>query len=272
MIAAANTLPFMSDRRLVILRNADKMNAAGLGAIAEYAADPNPSTTLVLVAEKIARNLKVYKAIDALGGVSEYKAPTSREYPKTVVEMFAAKGKDVGLDAAEVLVRAVGNDLRRLSIEIDKVVAFTGERDRLSRADIEEVMSTTAPTSIFDYLDALGSRDCRGALRLLSELLGGGESIFMVHSMSLRHVRDLLRIRSLMDRPDASRSAEKLGEAIGLPPQRRWTAKNLVRQAERFTASELIDAVRDAAEAEAHMKTSRESRLVFERWIVSVCG
>jgi len=269
VIAAANTLPFMADKRLVVLRHADKMSAAELGILADYAGDPNPTTTLVLVAEKMAKNLRIYKAIDKLGGAAEYKAPRKSEYPRVVVEMFASKGKTLGMDAAEVLVRGVGYDLRRISIEMDKVLAYTGEREKLSRADVEEVVSTTAPASVFDMLDAFGSRDCRAALRVLGDLLGGGESIYGIHAMSLRHVRQLLQTRALLDRPDGPRGPEAIAKAVGTQP---WLGKSLVRQAQRFTSTELVDALRQAAEGEAHMKTSRDPRLVFERWLVTVCS
>ena len=268
IVAAANTLPFMSERRLVIVRRADRMSTDALGALAAYAADPNTDTVLVLVAAKLAKNLRIYKAIDALGGVSEFKAPSKKDYPRTVIEMFAERGKRVGLDAAEVLVRAVGHDLRRLSIEIDKVVAFTGDEDTLSRAEIEQVMSTTAPTSVFDFTDALGGRDGRTALRRLAALLDEGESIYGIHALSVRHIRNLLSVSALSSRGERGAALGDIMREVGV---RDWQARTLLRQADRFTPSELVDALRGAAQAEAEMKTSRESRLAFERWIIAVC-
>ncbi|MBE0417691.1 MAG: DNA polymerase III subunit delta [Coriobacteriia bacterium] len=269
VIAAANTLPFMSDRRLVILRKADRMSADALGILADYAADPNPDTTLVLVASKIARNLRIFKKIDALGGVAEYKAPAKRDYARTVVGMFADRGKRVGLDAAEVLVRAVGYDLRRLSVEIDKAISFTGDEATLSRDEIEQVMSTTAPTSIFDFLDALGSRNCRDAMRLLSALLDEGESIHGVHAMSVRHIRNLLSARALLERDEDGSVTALISREIGV---REWQARNIATQARRFSSEELVGALLSAAESEARMKTSRDPRLVFEIWVLEVCG
>jgi DNA polymerase-3 subunit delta len=268
IVAAANTLPFMSERLLVVVRRADRLKTDDLNVIADYAADPNPATSLVLVARKIARNMRVYKAIDALGGVAEYKPPSKREYPKTVVEMFAHHGKRVGIDGAEVLVRAVGLDLRRLDVEIQKVVAFTGEETTLSRDEIEAVMSTTAPTSIFDFLDALGGRDCRRALRLLADLLGEGESIYGVEAMTARHVRSLISVRVLSAREDGAEQSDIAREIAAAP----WQVKNYTRQADRFSEGELVDALRNLAQADREMKTSREPRLVFERWIVDTCG
>jgi DNA polymerase III subunit delta len=269
VVAAANTLPFMSERRLVILRKADRMTADGLGVLADYAADPNPETTLVLVASKIARNLRVFKAVDALGGVAEYKAPPKRDYARTVVTMFAEKGKTVGLDAAEVLVRAVGYDLRRLSVEIEKVISFTGDEITLSRDEIEQVMSTTAPTSVFDFLDALGSRDCRDAMRVLTALLDEGESVHGVHAMSVRHVRNLLSARALLERDGEGSATALISREVGV---REWQARNLVTQARRFDSAELVEALLSAAASEAKMKTSRDPRLVFEIWVLEVCG
>lgn len=260
-------MPFMSERRLVIVSRTDKMPTSALGVLADYAKDPNPETALVLVATKIAKNTRLYKAVDKLGGAYEYKAPTKREYPSKVVDLFERRGKRVGRDAAEVLVRAVGYDLRRLSIEIEKVVAFAGDKTTLSRHDIEEVMSTTAPTSIFDFLNALGARSARESLRLLAALLADGESIFGINAMAVRHVRNLLSARALLDRGGVgvSQMARELRMAD-------WQAKTLVRQADRFSESELVDALRAAAEGETQMKTSRDARLVLERWVLSICN
>jgi hypothetical protein len=51
-------------------------------------------------------------------------------------------------------------------VEIEKVISFTGDETVLSRDEIEQVMSTTAPTSIFDSWMRSVPRDCRDAMRL----------------------------------------------------------------------------------------------------------
>jgi DNA polymerase III subunit delta len=267
IVAASNTLPFLSERRLVVVKNVDKMNAEGWNTLAAYVGNPSPSTILVLVATKLAKNTRLYKAVDKMGGASEYKAPNKAEYPREVQKLFADRGKTISLDAAELLVDAVGFDLRRLSVEADKTVAFVGAHAEVTRSDIEQVASTTAPTSVFEFPDALANRDCRKALRLLSDLLGDGESVYALHALSLRTLRDLIAARTVIER--GSGSLGEIAKAVGRPD---WQVKNLPRQARGFTSQELVDALRAAAESEAKMKTSRDPRLVFERWIVKVCG
>ena len=267
IVAACNTLPFASERRLVVVRKVDKMSKDGLDTLVAYVADPAPRTILALVATKIAKNTRLYKAVEKIGGLIAREAPRASEYPRRVQDMFARKGRQVSLDGAELLVNAVGKDLRRLSVEVDKAVAFAGDRLELTERDIEEGTATTAKASIFEFSTAVANRDCASALALLDRLLGDGESIFGLHAMSLRTVRDLIVARSLIDR--GAGSLGEIARGVGRPD---WQVKNLPRQARSFSSAELVDALRSAAESEAQMKTSRDARLVFERWIVKVCG
>jgi DNA polymerase-3 subunit delta len=267
VVAAANTLPFMSDRRLVIVRNADKLPSSALAELAEYAANPAQTTCLVLVARKIARNTKLFKAVDALKGTFEYRAPRRHEYPGKVAEFFKARGRTVTPDGAELLVASVGRDLRRLSIEVDNIVSWSEGTGPLTAQDVADVISQTAPVSVFDFTDAVGGRDAGSALRLLATLLVQGESPQGVHAMAVRHARQLLSARALLDRGGNSGA---IAREMGMPE---WLAGRIVNQAKRFTTSELVDALRGAADAEWRMKTSQaDARLVLERWVLEVCG
>jgi len=267
IVAACNTLPFVSERRLVIVRGVEKLNKDGSDALVRYAEDPSPTTILALVAKKLAKSTRLYKVVDKIGGVIERRAPDAREYPRAVQEMFARAGKRISLEGAEYLVSAVGRDLQRLSVEIGKVTAYSGARTEIGLTDVEEIASTTAKTSVFDLGTALGNRDCGAALRLLNRLLGDGESVFGLHSLAVRQVRDLLSSRALIDRGEGS--VEQLARVLRKPE---WQVKHLGRQARSFSAAELVSLLQLAAASEAEMKTSRDPRLAFERWIVKVCG
>jgi len=263
---AANTMPFMSDRRLVIVRGVDKMSAADQGVLADYAKDPAPYTALVLVATKVNRGSRLYKAVDALGGASEYPAPKRGEYPAEVTKLFAEHGKRASADAARALVEAVGRDLRRLDSEVDKVVAYVGDRATVDVKDIRAVASV-GDVSVFEFLDALGSRDAGMALRLLGRLLGAGESVHGILAMGVRHIRSLLGARALMDRRTR---VEEMAPALGMAP---WQVRNVVGQAGNFTQTELSCALRAAAATEAELKSgAMDGAIVLERWVIGVIG
>ena len=267
IVGACNTLPFASERRLVVVKNADKIAPAGIAALIRYTESPSETTILALVARKVAKNTKLYKAVDRIGGLLERAAPKANEYPDEVAKLFARRGRSVSRAGAELLATAIGKDMRRLSIEVDKAVAFAGSKTELTEVDIEQVVSTAATTSVFELGSALGDKDAGRALKLLDTLLGDGESIFGLHALALRAVRDLMTARALIDR--GAGSAGELANALGRPE---WMVRTLPRQARAFTSEELVGILRAAATGEAEMKTSQDSRLVFERWIVKVCG
>lgn len=266
IIIASNTMPFASDRRLVIVRGVEKLNKEGMDALTDYAADPSPTTVLALTGEKLAKNTRLYKAVERLGGVVDRKVDR-RDFPTLVRRMFEERGKTISSEGAEEMVAAVGYDLRRLSVEVEKAVAFVGERGEVTRADIDDVISTTAPTKIWEFTEALGDRDCRRALARAADLIGEGESVHGLHAMGVRTVRDLIAVRALLDR--GMSGAFEIARELGRPD---WQVKRLVRQARAFHAEELVQMLRSAAAGEAQMKTSRDARLVLERWIVKVCG
>lgn len=265
--AACNTLPFASDHRLVIVRSIEKLSKDAAEKLAVYAADPAPTCVLALVGTKLAKNTRLFKAVDRLGGVIERKTPRGAEFIKGVISLSADRDKQMAPDVAEAFVAATGEDLRRVSAELDKLVAFVGERSVITRADVETVVANTAKTKIWEFTEALADRDCRRCLVLTSSLVGDGESVFGLHAMALRTIRDLIAARSLLDRGSASPA--ELSRLLGRPD---WQLKRLPRQAKAFGSRELVDLLRDAADGEEQMKTSRDARLVLERWIVKVCG
>jgi DNA polymerase-3 subunit delta len=264
VLNAANTMPFMSDRRLVVVRDVDKMDAAALEALAAYAKDPAPYTCLVLVATKVAKNSKLYRAVAATGVAFEYAAPKRSEYPGEVVKLLRTHGKRIGLPAAERLVDAVGRDLRRLAVEADKLASYVGEADEVTAADVAAAASAGGTASVFELTDAVGDRDAERALRVLRRVVDGGESPLGVEAMLARHVRALIGAKALAAR---GMTAEAMTQELGMAP---WQARNAARQASRYEPTELSAALRGLAAAEEEMKTSpTDAGLVLERWIIS---
>jgi DNA polymerase-3 subunit delta len=266
VVAAANTLPFASDRRLVVVRNVDRMRAPQQAVLAEYAADPAPTACLVLVAGTIPKSSRLYKAVDALGGVAEYRAPRKHELPGWVIELFGTRGRQLSRDGAEALVRAVGRDLRRLETEADKIVAFAGGQTAITRADVESVVASTAPVSVFDMLNAIGARECATTLERLDDLLADGEQLLGIHAMTVRHVRTLISVRALLDRGMGQTAIQR---ELGMQA---WQVSGLIEQARRFGTRELSRALAGAAELEARLKSgSGEPRVLWEMWVVGLC-
>jgi len=267
IVNAANTMPFMSERRLVIVRDVEKQDSAGLETLAAYTRDPAPYTCLVLIASKIAKNSKLYRAASATGVVYEYAAPKRTEYAGEVVKLLRERGKQISSGDAQKVVDLVGRDLRRLDAEADKIAAYVGSEERITAADVAQVVTAGAAASVFELTDAVGDRDTLRSLVILRRLLDGGESALGVHAMLVRHLRILVSARALASR---GMSPDAMAPEIGMAP---WLARSAVKQASRYEPVELARALAALADAEEQMKTSSaEAGLVLERWIVMTAG
>lgn len=265
VVAAANTLPFVSQRRLVIVRGVEAMPVEEHPPLVEYVASPAGHACLVLVGG-LARNTRLYKALQAAGAVAEYAAPKRHALGAWVAKTVAEKGKRIDSDAADAVVAAVGGDLRALDAELDKLVAYVGEREAIVLDDVESIVTSGAPP-LWAFPDALAGREASRCLSVMHGLLLSGEHPLALHAAALRRMRQLMAAKSLLERGEG---ISVLARELGV---QEWQARRLAQDAGKFSESELVDALRGAAEVEARMKTSRgDAGLVLERWVLKVCG
>lgn len=267
IVGSANTLPFGPPYRLVLVMNADALSAEATDAIVAYAESPSPTTVLAVVGAKIKKNSKLYKRFAANGEVLERVAPSKRDLPRAVVSMCRDRGLRCPEDVAEAIISLVGEDLEAIDTAIKKVKSFVGDRDQVTRNDIAEVVGASAEVKVWELASAIGSRKGGEALLFLDRMLEQGNTVYAAQALAVRTVRDLMTARSLIDRGEgtASRLAVELG-------RQEWLARRTLDQAYRFEAEELREALRSMAEVEYQMKTSRDPRLAFERWVLTVCG
>ena len=193
IIQAANTLPFMSDKRLVIVRDADRLPADDILKIAKYAENPSPTTCLVLVAASANKTSRIYKAIERNGEIAEYKL---NESPLSwIKKQFGERGKLVSDAVARYLLQMIGTDLLRLNTEIEKISLYhTG--DRIVNADeIEPIVAKSSETSIFDLADWIGERNIARAIETMNYLLQQKESPLSMLALISRHFRLILRTK-----------------------------------------------------------------------------
>lgn len=265
--AAAQTLPFMSEKRLVVVRDVHLMNADAQRTIAEYVSNPSPETCLVLVAEKIAKNSALYKAVErAKGTVHEYEAPRKSEYPAWIRKHLAERGMNVTAAAAGRIFEVIGEDLGRLTNEIEKICLYHLGKDSLDTDDVDEVLSATTQASIFELTDSLGHRDSRKALRTLENLVGRNEPISAIYHMIVKHMRMLLGTKALVERGVVQTGA--IARELKTIP---FVAGKYREQSRNFTTAQLRAHVRYLVDVDFGVKSGRaELRTALEQFVVKI--
>ena len=261
IIASLNTLPMGSEFRLVILEGCDKLGKAVSEPLVAYFENPSPSTVCLVVAEKLAKNTRLYKAVGKLGAKALIDCSPKKawEMPKQVVAMAKAHGASITLRAAEELVSRAGENSRMLDNELKKLVEMVGSS--IDLPDVEKHVARTAEAKPWDLLNAMSARNMDQALQLLA--LQPDKSEVRLYMLLVGRVRELIMAKALDRRGQGRELPAKLGVQA-------WQVKNHLNWARNYSMDELLHALARAEELELALKGSRDSALALRLWLVQL--
>lgn len=237
VIDAAETLPLMGEKRLVVLRDWTALTARGEPGDAErfirWLDNPPDTCCLVFVLDDAPDSRrKLTQALKARAEWVEFALLSDSELYKWCARHVKSSGSDIGPDAFGQLVFMAGRSLTALTQELDKLCAFAGER-AIAREDVEAVVTLSAECTVFQMIDCLMRGQNGRAQLLLKAMLERGETRIGALAMLTRQLRMLTHIR--------------LMRAQGLPLpeiERRlslnhYAASRAAEQAGRFSAEAL---------------------------------
>lgn len=265
LISSAQTMPFCADFRLVIVNGAGELAKPVSEAVVSYLADPNPQCVLCLVAEKLAKNTRLYKAAAKVGPHSVIDcAPLKRwELPPYVVKLAQKRGLSMDNAAAQELVERVGESTVALDNQIATLAQLVGDAGRITLADVEANVAQIAEVSPWAFADAVCERNAPRAMEMLN--LMKAPSLVFLHSVLVGRLRELICAKSLDARGAASGLARELG-------RQSWQVKNHVRWSRAFGEEELVELLGQAAVCERALKGSQDSEAAFARFVLAMAS
>ena len=265
LISSAQTMPFCADFRLVIVNGAGQLAKPVSEAVVSYLADPNPQCVLCLVAEKLAKNTRLYKAVAKVGPHSVIDcAPLKRwELPSYVVKLAQKRGLSMDNAAAQELVERVGESTVALDNQIATLAQLVGDAGRINLADVEANVAQIAEVSPWAFADTVCERNAPRAMEMLN--LMKAPSLVFLHSVLVGRLRELICAKSLDARGAASGLARELG-------RQSWQVKNHVRWSRAFGEEELVELLGQAAVCERALKGSQDSEAAFARFVLAMAS
>ena len=245
IVALAQTLPMMAERRMVLVRDLSAMPADDAEPLIAYFAKPSPSTVVVALASKLDKRMKVFAAASKKGYLHVLEAP--RQLGPWVRAEAAARGVKLDGSAVSRLVEAVGADLSRLALAVEQLGLYAADR-AVTRDDVDELIADTRERSVFELTDAIGAGDRARALAAVASLCDQRESAVGVVVMLARHVRQLALVHVL--RAQGVPRHEWAGR-LGVPP---FVVDKLIAQARGHAPEALARATQRLALADRALK------------------
>ena len=183
ILASAGSAPFSSPARLVIVKAAELYRKREKSSEAERLAEglkrlPAQSCLVLRIAagedergRKTCISTKVDNAIESVGLIFEFKTLSDEALTSWLMSECSNSGKKLDPMAASRLATVAPGDRLSLKNELDKAIAFTGDRERVTLADVEAVVYHDPEDVMFKLVDSISQHKPDTALRLFHELL-----------------------------------------------------------------------------------------------------
>lgn len=154
----------------------EKLSDADQELISAYFSDPSSGTVLVMIFPgKIKKSSPLVKFFSGLPSgavqVEEMWAPKGAKLASWVTGRFQDRRTMPSQSAVERLIELVGNDLRLLDNEVEKIVTYAGEKDRITDEDVDQVSGWIKSYLEWELSDYLARADYRQCLLILHRLL-----------------------------------------------------------------------------------------------------
>lgn len=250
VIDLAQTMPFLAERRVLVIENSGFFKRGG-EALAEYLADPAPSAYFLFVETEIDKRGRLYKAASARGRVIECKTPDEGVLKRWVVELLAKDNKRITQRDLDLFLEKTGTDMENIRGEVEKLVCYCLDREAVTAQDIEAVCVRQIGSRIFDMVEAVADKKQRRAMELYYDLLTLKEPPMRILFLIARQFNLLLQVKELKNKGYDTRG---IGEKVGL---KGFIAGKYVSQAAKFKEAELRQALTDCVETEEAVKTGR---------------
>lgn len=270
---ACDAMPFLSDRRIVIVRDLlarfKQGNKEFHDQLVAYLPTMPPTTRLIFIETDVDKRLRLWKLAQDLSKenpprafVKEFALPSAKALPRWIAQRVQKKGGRIEPRAAHLLAEVIGEDTRLLDQELEKLTLYANG-DPITVEMVRRMVPYTHAANIFALVDAIGRRQPRHALQALHHLFQENAAPTYLHYMMTRQIRLILQVKDLHAQGmDENAIRERLR-------QHPFVIKKLLAQSQNFTFEELETAFERLLECDIDIKTGQTDPLMAIELLVT---
>ena len=250
VVDTANQFPMMGDRRIVVVRDFEKLKEEDCDLLLEYLKRPSPSSTVIFQAVSLDQRRKISTALLKACTVVHFDLLGEDEAGRWAEKYLKQRGCSIEPAALGHLIGLIGTQLTRLVNELEKLAAYAGG-GLINSSAIEELVPRAREHTNWELSDAVLDRDRKKAMRLAQRLLADGAEPVMLVGMLAGLYRRMLSAKELMTR---GASREEVNKATGKFGRGAEAFNERVRRAAR---EEIVHGLRRLAEVDDAIKSSQ---------------
>ena len=267
LIDLGETMPFMAPRRLIVVDGSGLFKGAVDDKFVDYMSEIPDGTVFVFNETEVDKRSRMYKAVQKNGHVEECGVQKEADLKVWIARLLKDEGKKIRGSTVERILGRCGTDMVNLKNEIDKLVAYVGERDIIEDEDVDSICTLQITNSIFDMVESIANGMQKKALDIYYDLLLLKEPPMRILFLIAREFNILLQVKTLTEKRAAS---AEIAKAVKIPP---FFVKKYVSTAAGYTSESLKRALQDCVSAEEDVKTGKiTDKLSVELVIIKYSG
>jgi DNA polymerase-3 subunit delta len=253
---------------------ADSGGGGTAAPLAAYMKDPTPGVTLVFEAIRFdfegddkRPQERVRKFYAAIPDVIELRRFTPREARAEAEVLLQRTKLRIKAEALDLLVDALGADMARIAVEIEKLALFAGTR-LLEAEEIAALVPQARSTTIFALVNALGRRDRTQSLEILDTLTKDGEYLPLVLAFLSTQFRS-----ALVAREAGLKSPGQIQSHFSNAGVTMWgsRAEQIQQTVAKFSTPQLERALMLIFRADRGLRDARpDDRIVMEQFVMEL--
>ncbi len=277
ILNACETLPFMSSKKIVIIKDISEIIENGDNdldnTMASYVEGLDNYLLLIIMdrSNNLKKTSKLYKTINKLGGVvdfSKLKGKDLNTWLETKLKKYSKKISNANLNyfigESSYSDYNSTKTLYDLENELLKVINYASGNEIL-KEDIDIVLTKTLDTNIFNLLASINKKDSDSALKIFNEMYISNEPVQRILVMIIRQLRLMLGYKLYKER---GYSEGDIQEKLGIKP---YEFKKISKESYNFSEGQLKLALNHILELDIKQKTSsQDEKLALEMLIINL--
>lgn len=250
IIDLAETMPFFSERRVIVIENSGFLKNA-TPELAEYMKNIPETTYFIFVETELDKRGKLFKAVKDKGRVVELAKQDEKTLVRWIYGNVKKEGKQIAESTIRYLLSKCGTDMENLQKEMEKLFCYTLDKEVIELRDVDEICTTQITNEIFDMVNAVAEKKQKRALDRYYDLLALKEPAMRILYLLSRQFRLLMEVKEMTGQ---GYDKKEIASKAGLHP---FAVGKYIEQSRRFSQKELRSILEESVDIEERVKTGR---------------
>src|SRR3989339_451202 len=264
VLQSANSYPFISDKKLVIVKNINKLPESQDSLLETYIDNPSKTTCLILVGgEKLPKRVLFTKIESEYPTVNFYHLFES-DICRWIVEEVKYFKKNISNSATQMLLDITGENLADIKREIDKLVLYAEENTEITIEDVEICCGHFKENTIFELLPVLAAKKINTVIEILTNLLNNGVSEFAILSTIADRYKKYFKFYEISD---TGANEWEATTRAGV----RFYQKDFLKDVRSLNKEDIKISLQNILNTELEIKSGRNSKMQIEKLFFELC-